>query len=134
MPDKLTTLRKPDDEQRAADGRAGRWAHYPVSLNHLNVLTRRRKGLIIVSNRGFQQIADVAWKTAYYRSQYSSCDWTDWRFVPTASVNLPSVVAPNEASLRHSPHPIPISISVNLQPNPYQLATSDISDTNAIGA
>ncbi len=111
------------------------------SLNRLNVLlTRCRKGLVIVSNRSFLGFNGEGSRTllgklvAYYRSQYPSCDWTDWRSVSTASVNLPGVVAPNVASLRHrglSSYPIPISVSFNMQPTPYHLATYDFFNTTA---
>jgi hypothetical protein len=112
------------------------------SLNRLNVLlTRCRKGLVIVSNRKFLGFSGEGSRTllgklvAYYRSQYSSCDWTDWRSVATASVNLPGVLAPNNvASLHHrgfSSYPIPISVSVNMQPTPYHLPTYDFLDAIA---
>lgn len=110
------------------------------SLNRLNVLlTRCRKGLVIVSNRNFLGFNGEGSRTllgklvAYYRSQYPSCHWTDWKTVANASVHLPGVPAPNVVSLRHcglSSYPIPI-VSVNTQPAPYHLPTYDFFNTIA---
>lgn len=76
------------------------------SCNRMNVLlTRCRKGLVIVSNRGFLETKGIGSKTllgklvTYWRVRYPSHAWIDWRSVADASVNLPGVVAPNLKAL-----------------------------------
>lgn len=110
------------------------------SPNRMNVLlTRCRKGLVIVSNRNFLDVNGGGSQTllgklvAYYRFQHPSYDWTDWRSISSASVDLPGVAAPNVVSKHNrsfSSYPVPISVSVNMQRNPNRFAAFDISDIN----
>lgn len=68
------------------------------SRNRMNVLlTRCRKGLIIVSNKSFLDRKGKGANTLlgklvkYWQIRYPSYAWIDWRSVAEASVNLPGV-------------------------------------------
>lgn len=86
-------------------------AGFLQSTKRLNVLlTRCRKGMIVVSSSAFLGSKGSGSTTllgklaTYWRTQHPVHKWIDWRSVADASVNLPGVLAPRPPSLH--PHTI----------------------------
>lgn len=69
-------------------------------MNRLNVmLTRCKKGMVIVANKDFLAtsgshtlVADFA---SHWKNTYGHAAWADWKGVADASVDVPGVPAPN---------------------------------------
>ncbi|CAA7262308.1 unnamed protein product [Cyclocybe aegerita] len=69
-----------------------------VSLQRMNVLlTRCRKGLIVVTNRGFIEYGGsgtlLGLLARHWLSAYNETSWIDWRTVADATANLPGAPA-----------------------------------------
>lgn len=83
-----------------------------TSLERMNVmLTRCKKGMVIVSNKGFLGKGGSGKSTllgkliAYWQLHYyaNTSPWIDWRSVAEGKVNLPGVLAPTPSGLlRHT--------------------------------
>src|SRR6266545_7067061 len=90
--------------------------HSPKRLNVL--LTRCRKGMIIVSSSAFLGFNGRGSMTllgklvTHWRTQYPSYKWIDWRSVAHASVNIPGAPARSPTALHpHAPFSMPGSSS-----------------------
>ena len=97
-----------------------------VSLQRMNVLlTRCRKGLVIVTNQGFLVSGGhgtlLGLLVRHWQSVHKGVDWIDWRDVSSGTANLPGAPSrPRRAAERIVPFSVPGSAySISSRTDPF---------------